>query len=379
MTSQPSLLDPSNPPTLSVSQFLDFINETIGVVGFSVQGEITGWKVHPSGVYFSLKDKEDGSLMDCYLSPYAFRGMGIAVEDGLEVKVNGAPSIYKPKGKFSFRVETMELVGEGSLKKAYDLLKKKLEEEGLFDRKRKLPEFVTRVGVVTSRTGAVIDDFRKNLAKLGLHIYLYDVRVEGTKAVDQITKAIHWFNKNMPDLDALAVMRGGGSLEDLQPFNNEIVARALFASKIPTIGAIGHDRDVPIAALVADSMTSTPTAAAMLINHSWDRLTTALPEHERNLVYNFENLLSQTKSLIDAGDMAHLFRRLLDEITAKARSFETYLQGVDPGRNLKLGYSIIMDAQGKVLKDATKLTRGKEISARLAKGSFTAKVEDIND
>lgn len=377
MASQPSLLDATNTPTLSVSQFLDFINETISEVGFSVQGEITGWKVHPSGVYFSLKDKEDNSLMDCYLSPYAFRGIGIAVEDGLEIKVNGAPNIYKPKGRFSFRVETMELVGEGSLKKSYDLLKKKLEEEGLFDRKRELPEFITRIGVITSRTGAVIDDFKKNLSKLGLHIYLYDVRVEGARAADQITKAIGWFNKNMPDLDALALMRGGGSLEDLQPFNNEIVVRALFASKIPTIGAIGHDRDVPIAALVADSMTSTPTAAAMLINHSWDRLTTALPQHETDLVYGFEQVLSHVKTLIGAGDMAHLFRRLLDGISSKAISFETYLQGVDPAKNLKLGYSIIMDTKGKVLKDTKNLTRGKEISARLAKGSFTAKVEDV--
>lgn len=377
MVFQASLLDSSNPTTLSVSQFLDSINEVITEVSFSVQGEITGWKVHPSGVYFSLKDKEDGSIMDCYLSPYAFRAMGISVEDGLEVKVHGAPSIYKPKGRFSFRVETMELVGEGSLKKAYDLLKKKLEEEGLFERKRELPEFITRIGVVTSRTGAVIDDFRKNLAKLGLHVYLYDVRVEGAKAVAQITKAIQWFNKHMPDLDALAVMRGGGSLEDLQPFNNEIVARTLFASKIPTIGAIGHDRDVPITALVADAMTSTPTAAAMLVNHSWDRLTTALPEHERGLVYGFEQMLSQAKTLIDAGDVVHLVRRLLDEIFSKAKSFETYLQGVDPAKNLKLGYSIIMDAQRRVVKDAKNLARGKEISARLAKGSFTAKVEDV--
>src|SRR3989344_2224588 len=156
----------------TVGQFLDFINQLIGQQGMAVKGEISSWKPHPTGIYFSLKDKVDGSVMDCYMSPFTYRGLGIIVEEGMEVKVKSVHNIYKAKGRFSFRVDSLELLGEGSLKKAYEMLKQKLEAEGLFTRKRLIPEFVTRVGVITSRTGAVIDDFRKNLAKLGLEVTL---------------------------------------------------------------------------------------------------------------------------------------------------------------------------------------------------------------
>lgn len=362
---------------LSVSQFLDVINELIAVPGTFVRGEVTGFKVHPSGVYLSLKDKEDGSILDCYINPYVWRGMGIVLEDGIEVKVGGMPSVYKPKGRFSFRVETLEPVGEGSLRKAYELLKKQLEQEGLFARKRPLPEFIKSIGVVTSRTGAVIDDFRKNLDKRGYRVHLADVRVEGTRAVENIIRAVRWFNRNMPDLDVLVVIRGGGSLEDLQPFNNELVARELFASHIPTLCSIGHDRDAPIAQLVADAQASTPTATAMLINGSWEPLVRLLPQHGRDVAHGFEAMLSDTRPLLDASAIAHWYEGMLDRFSQRLLAHQTYLDSVSPERNLQLGYSIITDGDGEVIKDAGRLRVGQDITARFARGAAVATVEKI--
>jgi exodeoxyribonuclease VII large subunit len=362
----------------TVSQFLDFINELISFEGMSVKGEISSWKPHPTGIYFSLKDKSDGAVMDCYMSPPTFRGLGIFVEEGMEVKLKGIPSIYKSKGRFSFRADSLELMGEGSLKKAYEMLKQKLEAEGLFHRKRELPEFITRVGVITSRTGAVIDDFRKNLSKLGIEVILYDVRVEGAQAVNNILSGIEYFNKNHSDLDVLAIMRGGGSLEDMQAFNNELVVRAVFASKIPTICAIGHDRDVPIVAMVGDVATSTPTAAAVRVNASWDRLYIGLPQMQQDLIYNFERILDEKKNLLSIDNILNTFQRILSDRMSKIENYSRYLVSVSPERNLKLGYSILKDGDGKVLKSAKKLKKGEEISAFLVDGEVISKVEKIN-
>jgi exodeoxyribonuclease VII large subunit len=372
---QASLELSSQQPVFSVSAFLDYVNEVLNLENISVKGEISGWKIHPTGIYFSLKDKEDGSVLDCYMSPYVYRGLGLNVEDGMEVKVGGIPSIYKPKGRFSFRLEMMELVGEGSLKKAYELLKRKLQEEGLYDRKRPLPEFIRKIGIITSRSGAVIDDFRKNIDKLGHDMYLYDVRVEGARAVNLITNAVKWFNKNKPDLDVLVIMRGGGSLEDLQAFNHELVCREVFASKIPTICAIGHDRDVPIMCLVGDAATSTPTAAAMLINKTWDRLRESLLQYERELFHGIEGLVQDVRSRADMTNILHILERALGSVVERMQGYGTYLESANPERNLQLGYSLIRDNTGKVVTKAARLKKGDQITAQLAEGLVAAEVQ----
>lgn len=368
---------------LSVGEFLEAINEILETQSVFVVGEVTGAHVHQTGFYFSLKDSSatsgQAAVMDCYMSPHAYRNLGITVQDGMEAKVGGLPSIYKPKGRFSFRVETLELAGEGSLKKAYELLKGQLENEGLFARKRPLPEFISRVGIITSRTGAVIDDFRKNLLALGLEVYLKDVRVEGARATDNITCAIKWFNQKMPSLDVLIVIRGGGSLEDMQAFNNEHVARTMFASGIPTIAGIGHDRDVPIASLVADVMTSTPTAAAIRVNASWDRLVRELPLRARELADQFDGVLDDQRARINLDPALVL---LGNSLAAKARLCEAhgrYLESVDPERNLRLGYSIVSDTNGKVLKNLKGVSMGQDIQTRLYRGCIVSTVKTIKN
>ena len=406
----------------TVSSFLDYLNNSFGKETFFVTGEISSFQNHPSGVYFSMKDKEGESVMYCYMSPWVYRSLGILLEEGMEIKAGGAPNIYKPKGRFSFKVESVELTGEGSLKKAYDALKRKLEQEGLFERKRALPEFIQKIGVITSRTGAVIDDFRKNLEKRGMRVFLCDARVEGTKAVPEITRAIRWFNTRMPDLDILVIIRGGGSLEDLQAFNNEIVAREIFGSRIPTICGIGHDRDIPIASLVADHETSTPSIAAMLINTSWNRLKEELPDYQSRIIVGYEGELDSRAAeivritgaflgyfrLIEThyqnlrmrirsgaqklearfGDIELAYKEISIKIATaltqgmmrigeRLNSYDTYLAGVSPERNLKLGYSIITNQKGRVVRSVEDVEVGENIKSRLHKGEFVSEVKQV--
>jgi exodeoxyribonuclease VII large subunit len=395
-----SLFDTPEQLTFTVGEFLDVINEMLGARDFSVVGEIIGAKPHPTGFYFSLKDTAGGGILDCYMSPYAHRGLGFPVEDGMQVKVAGAPSIYKPKGRFSFRVETLEVAGEGSLKKAYEALKKQLQEEGLFERKRPMPEFIRSIGLVTSKTGAVIDDFRKNLAPLGIRIYHRDVRVEGALAVGHVAAAIKAFDRGTPAIDALVLIRGGGSMEDLAAFNNELVVRAVFGSRVPTLVSIGHDRDVPLAQMAADASASTPTATAMLVNGTWDRLR-HMDRTAQKLEYAFQAQLRGVQADVQAHTHrlgAHLARlanrgrelqqRLthhldtvgseLVRIRQRVDGVERHLVAASPERQLRLGYSIVTDDTGAVIRSIGQMRHGQAVTTRLAKGSFTSEVKELS-
>lgn len=409
-------------PVLSVSEYLDRINGLLAgeFSAIKVRGEITGLSAHPSGYYFALKDKHDDSVLNCYLPPAIYRGFGFELGEGMEVEAGGCPGVWKPKGKLSLRVETLALCGEGALKKAYELLKKKLAMEGLFRRRRPLPDFIGRIGVITSRTGAVIHDFKKNLSPHGFAVTLADVRVEGARAAAEIIAALRYFNDTEPELDTLVIMRGGGSLEDLEAFNNERVAREIFASRIPTIAAIGHDRDEPIACLAADRAVSTPTAAAVLINLSWQRLAAELPLRQGELTYGFEKILraayEKTNSAAGrfggyldnaATSYRNLAVRFLNgaqfleiELRANRRRLVTAAQNIlkqydaalgrarekingaakllaaaSPENNLRLGYSFTFNEQGRVIKKAAELKTGDKIRTRLHKGSIDSTVE----
>jgi exodeoxyribonuclease VII large subunit len=399
--SQPKLFDNSQePPVFTVGQFLDLMNEMLGAQDFFVMGEVVGAKPHPTGFYFSLKDKDGGGIVDCYLSPYAYRGLGFIVEDGMEVKVGGAPSIYKAKGRFSFRVESLEVAGEGTLKKLYDALKKKLQEEGLFDRKRQLPAFISRIGLITSRSGAVIEDFRRNLAHLGLQVSHYDVRVEGVQAVPQIRRALEWFNTHSAQFDVVVVIRGGGSMEDLQAFNDEQIVRSIFGLRIPTVISIGHDRDVPLAQMAADASGSTPTATAHIINDTWAPLTQQVPRAAQRLMHAYESALSSARADADGlthrlmihctrisgrgRELAHKLKDGLRRIGAQIshigqiiQAAERQLASANPERQLALGYSIVTDEMGGVISSSAQLRHGQMVTTRLSRGSFTGEVKEL--
>ncbi|HOK80305.1 MAG TPA: exodeoxyribonuclease VII large subunit, partial [bacterium] len=196
------------------------------------------------------------------------------LQDGMQVVVTGFAGIYKKSGRFRIEVTKIEPFGEGALKQAFEALKKKLEEKGYFapEHKKTLPDIIQKIGLVTSAAGAAIKDFLKNLGQYGFQIYHVNVFVEGDYAEDSIISAIRYFNRNMPYLDVIVLIRGGGSLESLKAFNSESVADAIFDSRLPVITGIGHERDVTIADFVADRSFSTPTAVAAFIRTQREQL-----------------------------------------------------------------------------------------------------------
>lgn len=406
----------------SVGLYLELINTVLKSEKAFVVGEVSEWKVYPSGIYFSIKDKEDGSVLRCYMHPSIFRQAGISVEVGMDVKLEGSPAIYKPTGQFNFRATSIELVGEGALKKAYERLLKKLGAEGLFSRKRELPERIEKIGIISSRGGVVIQDFRKNLLPLGFKLYFADSRVEGAQAVPELIRAVRRFNAQMPDLDVIVVIRGGGSLESMQAFNNEAVCRQFFSSRIPVVAGIGHDVDVPIATMVADATVSTPTAAAHLMNRSWDGFRNSVETLERSILTSFAGALKETEIRVERSiggmfrGLRHIFvlfkdmekrfmrgafsvgdriaflktrtgsvlGRAMDRVEYSIQSLsavlekkEQLLRLSDPARNLRLGYSIVFDGAGRVVKSARSLAPGESIRSTFAEGEVISEITEV--
>lgn len=236
-----------------------------------VEGEISKPAFPPSGhVYFSLKDSQ--AVVRCALFRGSLRLSGAPPRDGMHVLARVRVSLYEGRGEFQLIVEHLEEAGEGALRRAFDQLKQRLAQEGLFDaaHKKPLPRLPRRIGLVTSASGAVLHDIVTTLKRRfpAIGVLLYPVPVQGAGAAEKIAAAIQLAGKRR-DCDALIVARGGGSLEDLWAFNEEIVARAIYACPLPIVSAIGHETDITIADFVADARAPTPTAAAELLSPDW--------------------------------------------------------------------------------------------------------------
>ena len=250
--------------------------DTLGIVW--IQGEISNFKRHSSGhLYFSLKDQRAQIKAACFKNNNRY--LKFRPEDGMEVLARGRLSVYEPRGDYQIIVEYMEPVGLGSLQLAFDQLKEKLRKEGLFDEahKKPLPLLPRRVGIVTSPTGAAIRDMLRILKRrnASLDVLLYPARVQGAGAAEEIAAGIRYLNSRN-DIDVLIVGRGGGSIEDLWAFNEEIVARAIYASRLPLISAVGHEVDFTIADFVADLRSPTPSAAAEMVSGAREELRTSV-------------------------------------------------------------------------------------------------------
>ncbi len=233
----------------------------------TVQGEISNCRAGASGhYYFTLKDER--AQVRCVLFKQQQRGMKFLPEDGIKVTVRGSVSVYEARGEYQIYVESIEPAGRGALQLAFEQLKKRLEAEGLFDAKRKkaLPLLPSRIGLITSPTGAAVRDVVRILKRRfpNVHLTLYPVRVQGDGSAAEIVVGLGYFSKQLP-VDVILLVRGGGSLEDLWSFNEESVARAIAASGIPVISGVGHETDFTIADFVADVRASTPSAAAELV------------------------------------------------------------------------------------------------------------------
>lgn len=368
---------PLKDAVFSVSEFIEILN-----IGLKKEVRITGevsqvQKAASGHVYFTIKDGKEDATMNCVVWKFNYLQCGIDMQVGMELILTGNPQIYAPTGRFSFVASAIEFKGEGALKKAYDELKKKLAAEGVFapERKRSLPELARKIGVITSKDGAVIHDFINNLGKFGYEVNLVDSRVEGQQAVAPLIEAIQTFKKK--DIEVLVIIRGGGSLESLQAFNNEALIREIVSFPVPVIAGIGHDQDVPLAALAADFMTSTPTAAAHLINRSWEdafakvrqfaSIMNRIEDRMRRLRMDLDIAL---KSVIDhtADSISRIKERL--------ENAERVMKVNDPTRQLKLGYSIVR-GHGKVIKSVKGLGKGDELEIQFSDGAVESNITSI--
>lgn len=307
------------PEKLSVKQITARLKRTLrdGFSNLYVTGEVSGFKTAASGhLYFNLKEEE--TVLPCAMYRQNARYLRAPLKDGLLVQVRGSIDIYEPRGSYQFIVESAEPAGLGALQLAFEALKRRLAEEGLFEasRKRPLPKFPRRIGIVTSPTGAVIQDMLNIFERRcrGLEIRLYPALVQGSGSVEQICAGLDYFSQSgWPDVVILA--RGGGSIEDLWSFNEEAVARAIVASSVPVVSAVGHETDFTIADFVADLRAPTPSAAAEIIAPDVSALLERLTSLDRAMERSIRHAISSRRESVfrNGVDRAHtLIQRRLN-------------------------------------------------------------------
>ncbi len=407
---------------ISVSDYISFINALLSRVNIKVVGEVSETKKAASGhVYFSLKDEKTGDVINCAIWSSIYRMCGVKLEDGMKVILSGNADVYRARGTLTFKVKTVELAGEGALKKAYEELKAKLLKEGLFDeeRKRKIPRYPEKIGVITSTKGAAVHDFINNLGKFGFKIFICDSRVEGQEAVEDLLKSMEVMKKK--DLDVLVIVRGGGSLQSLMAFDNEVLVREIVNFPVPVIAGIGHHEDITLAALSADVSESTPTAVAGRLTEGFLKAKDAVLLYEGKIKGSFQNSLYEKKEEIynKVEKVTHFFRFVLEKYKKGEReikrvvlnsaylieikeekiksiskslfsSFKTALSDKknqieryndiisinNPQRQLRLGYAI-MKKKGKVVKSVKEVKRGEETETFLSDGKITSQIKNI--
>jgi exodeoxyribonuclease VII large subunit len=365
-----------------------------------LEGEISNFRPAASGhLYFGLKDASS------QIRAVMFRGsaatLRFAPEDGLAVLCRGRVAVYEPRGEYQIILEEMEPKGVGALQLAFEQLKKKLESEGLFEvsRKKKLPFLPEKIGIITSPTGSVIRDMIHVLTRRfpNVSILLNPVTVQGDKAAGEIAEAIREMNER-DDLDLLIIARGGGSIEDLWAFNEEVVARAIAASRLPVISAVGHETDFTIADFVADLRAPTPSAAAELAIPVKEDLLYTLREHRHRLYQAMEQKVETSRLLLrqwegyfrdPARKLSEYFLRidhlreksfsLLEHRMSLAREklsrLKTHVQALSPLAILERGYAIVSRHGDSVpLRNVAKVSPGDQVDIRLASGALLTQV-----
>jgi exodeoxyribonuclease VII large subunit len=392
-----------------------------------VQGEISNYKLHPSGhQYFTLKDER--AQLSCVVWRDTMAPLREALADGAHVQIYGTVTVFEARGQYQLNVQIAQPRGVGLLQAKFEALKRKLNAEGLFavERKRPLPKFPRRIGIVTSPSGAAIRDMLNVLRRRApwLQILINPVRVQGSGAAQEIAVAIRELATTSPTfapVDLIVVTRGGGSIEDLWEFNEEIVARAIFHSDIPVVSAVGHEIDFTICDFVADLRAPTPSAAAELIvpdavdlrrqidgsaralarqllNRTRDaqqRLDHARETLQRCLAHRIDSckrgLLHMTRALaarspsrellIRRNNVNDMHRRLiacpprlLENATHRFRRIEGILRVLGPDATLRRGYSITADERGKIIRTVSSVSSKMKIRTRVSDGEFSSEV-----
>jgi len=418
-------LIPNSERIFSVSEYIEFLNEYLKPTESIVQGEV-GEKIskYPNFTFFNLIDTKDKSSIQCFVVSHVLRALGGELTPGMEIRVEGRASIFKKNGGLNIQVSRIIPVGEGALKQQFELLFKKLREEGYFDleRKKKLPKFVSAIGLITSKVGrGAKKDFLTQLGNFGFKIIFFPAKVEGAFAVKELVSGIEYLNKEYPMLQAIVITRGGGSWESLQAFNSFELVQAVAASKIPVVSAIGHEDDTTLVDYVADVRAATPTHAAKLLSDSWARA-------EENIIHTQNFLNSQmgrrieriqekflrfeknvpakirehmrsvftlfTRSLMYASGKMQGMRKQVDhlgsiftlrisDVLSRARihitSYEKTMALANPRLKLRQGYSITRDTEGNIIKDIGKIKKGDTINTQFSKGSIDTSVIEIKN
>ena len=366
-----------------------------------VEGEISNLSIPQSGhAYFTLKDEQSQIRSVLFRSSQRF--LKFTLQHGMQVICRGRVSVYEPRGEYQLIVDYIEPKGIGALQLAFEQLKAKLEKEGLFDldHKRPLPLLPQRIGIITSPTGAAIRDMLRVIKRRHprMHILIYPVPVQGIEAAPAIVEAIQYFNRDQ-NVEVMIVGRGGGSLEDLWAFNEEPVARAIYASKIPVISAVGHETDYTISDFVADLRAPTPSAAAEMVVKSEESFRESISSLESSLIKSIQQQIDLTRASLREftrllGDPRRLLEQYVqrvDELTGRLatglqhhvrrdRALLTALTaGLDhlnPLGILSRGYSVTRKLpEGVILKDASNVRPGDLLNTKLHNGEIVSRVE----
>ena len=415
----------SRPEPLSVSaltaRIKDLLEEQVGEV--SVAGEISNFRRQASGhCYFTLKD--EGSQIPCALFKGSAARLGLQPADGVKVVAHGEVSVYEPRGAYQLIVRGLEPLGKGDLHQRFEELKKKLQAEGLFEesRKRPIPEFVERVGIITSPTGAAVRDvihvLQRRCPRIALTVF--GVKVQGEGAAEEVADAVAEMGRR--DFDVLLVVRGGGSLEDLWSFNEEIVARAVVASPVPVISGVGHETDFTICDFAADLRAPTPSAAAEMVSRpdaDWQEEVETLGERLESAV---RDVLEEKKRRIgelagsyvfrEPGKMVEMSAQRVDELAVqlqrglgnawryrkqmaevllqrwgalrperRVRELSLRMQAaadrlrvLGPDETLRRGYTLVQSPDGKLVRHVAAAKKQGELVVRFSDGKVGVKV-----
>jgi len=416
---------------LTVSQFIGKVNKSLRPFSERiVEGEVSDFDSSRRGkwVGFSLKDEKTEQVLNCFTTRGKFGSWGMEgiFEEGMKVQVRGQVKV-RNRGNFSMFVKELRLAGEGSLKKAYEKLKKKLKKEGLFarERKREIPRFPQNIGLITSKEARAYSDFLKGLrARMGgLKIYHIDVHVQGRNAIPEICNAFDFFNKKHEDfeLDLITLLRGGGSLEDLQAFNSEKIARVVFSSEVPVVCGVGHEEDVTLAGKTADLRASTPSNTAELIVPTREETQSRIENLEYKMRTSLDNIVEEKHKKVDnflrAGRKFHqqkiqkienLFLKFFQSFDLYKKEVKSYeekierniknlkknselwinnlkqeikqkerlLKSYSPKAVLRRGYSIV-EKKGKIVKSVENLGLEDMVKIKLHKGNFNSIIKEI--
>jgi exodeoxyribonuclease VII large subunit len=348
-----------------------------------VEGEVTELRRNEAwaNVFFTLKDPVSGACLPATMQRRRFDALELVPQDGERVQVQGRAELYEAKGALAFRASAIERFGEGEHLAALERLKQTLAAEGLFaaERKRPLPRFPRAVGVLTGADAAARGDVLAGIEARfpPAHVVVVETRVQGRGAAERIVAGLTALAAH-PSVDVIVLARGGGSFEDLLPFSDERVVRAVAASPVPVVSGVGHEHDTPLCDLAADVRASTPTAAARLVVPALDELQAGLERSRRALRRSVLQLLARDRERLGrVGERLHVAPRLLLERRRLAvEASGARLQALSPASTLARGYAIVR-LGGSALRDASAVSAGTPVDIELAAGGFTARVEEV--